>query len=339
MVDFPLISICVPAYKADKVIGDLLYSIGQQTFDDFEVILIDDGSPCPLCIDTNKYDSSLLNRIRLFREENAGTYVARQTAISKSIGRYVFCVDADDALIDSNVLCQISDALNRFSYPDVLLFNAARDDGSICVSFKGMECNGRVPRDEIIHRFFVEPGWNSMWSMVFRRDLFVENASHPFLLMGEDRLQKAEVFARASSFALLDMPLYHYKNVAGSKMNSPFVISDFQNRVFVECRIREFLDQLGATDELWAYSFCGYLLDSLNEFTRFSERKWIDRIKSYPLFRDCDGCNEALSFKFRCLPLRDAICLDAFASRRWVMLDALLQTRAIFSVMKKRFGK
>lgn len=335
MNEQPLISICIPAFNAQESIYECLESISKQTFKNYEVIVVDDGSTPSLQVGCDLLSGLNVSCLKLIRQNNSGTYAARQKAIDMARGRYVFCVDADDSLFGADALEKISGALERDSFPDVLLFNACRENGVHCLDYDGMQVDGAVERNEVIRRFFLNPGWNSMWSLVFRRSLFCTASSRFRLLMAEDRLQKAEVFARASTFALLDKPLYLYKEISGSRMNSPFEASNFFDRVYVGCRIRELLDELGATEKMWAVSFNGYIVTSLFELAVDSHRNRRERIRLYMEFREAEGCDEALAWVREGLAIRDAVCLCAFAARRWVLLDALLCGRCLISKTKR----
>lgn len=91
----PLISVIVPVYKAEKYIHRCLDSLLTQTFSDFELILVDDGSPDnsgKICDDYARKDS----RIRVFHKENGGVSSARQLGLDNARGEYTIHCDPDD---------------------------------------------------------------------------------------------------------------------------------------------------------------------------------------------------------------------------------------------------
>lgn len=91
----PEISIIVPVYKVEKYLDRCIESIRKQTFKDFEVILVDDGSPdrCPeLCDAWSRRDS----RIRVIHKENGGLSSARNAGLEAARGSYIGFVDSDD---------------------------------------------------------------------------------------------------------------------------------------------------------------------------------------------------------------------------------------------------
>lgn len=91
----PQISIIVPVYKVEAYLDRCINAILNQTFTDFELILVDDGSPdrCPqMCDEWAKKDS----RIRVIHKQNGGAGAARNAALACAAGEYIGFVDSDD---------------------------------------------------------------------------------------------------------------------------------------------------------------------------------------------------------------------------------------------------
>lgn len=90
----PLISIIIPAYNVAPFIDETLASVFAQTLTDYEVIVVNDGSP-----DTPEFERVIrphLGRIRYLRQENRGASVARNTGLQSARGEFVAFLDADD---------------------------------------------------------------------------------------------------------------------------------------------------------------------------------------------------------------------------------------------------
>lgn len=93
----PSISIIVPVYKAEAYLHRCVDSLLAQTFTDFEVLLIDDGSPdrsSEICDDYARKDA----RVRVFHQTNGGVSMARQRGVENANGEWITFVDADDYL-------------------------------------------------------------------------------------------------------------------------------------------------------------------------------------------------------------------------------------------------
>ena len=115
----PLVSIIVPVYKTEAYLEQCVQSILGQTYENIEVILVDDGSPdrCPaMCDGYARTDS----RVTVIHKRNEGAAFARKAGIMASAGRYLLMVDSDDWLDEETVECCVE---------------AAQRDSADCVQF------------------------------------------------------------------------------------------------------------------------------------------------------------------------------------------------------------
>lgn len=94
--DAPLVSIVIPCFNAGAFIEETIASVKSQTFKDFEVIVVDDGSDDHETI--RLLDTYATTGVRLVRTANCGVAAARNTAITASSGRYILPLDADDLI-------------------------------------------------------------------------------------------------------------------------------------------------------------------------------------------------------------------------------------------------
>ncbi|WP_329607065.1 glycosyltransferase family A protein [Planktothrix agardhii] len=89
----PLISVIIPAYNAEKTIQETIYSVLKQTWQDFELIVINDGSQDA----TLEVLSSIQDpRLRILSYSNAGLASSRNRGITEATGEYISFMDADD---------------------------------------------------------------------------------------------------------------------------------------------------------------------------------------------------------------------------------------------------
>lgn len=110
-------SIIVPVYKVENYLEECVDSILSQSFEDFELILIDDGSPdkCPQICDNYKQRD---NRIKVIHKENGGLSSARNAGLDIASGDYIVFVDSDD-VVSPNSLLGMKNSLSQFQ--DVLI--------------------------------------------------------------------------------------------------------------------------------------------------------------------------------------------------------------------------
>lgn len=97
-------SVIVPVYKVEKYLYDCIESVLNQTFSDFELILVDDGSPdrCPEICDSYKEKD---DRIKVVHKTNGGLASARRAGIRVAEGDYVFNLDSDDLIENDTLEC------------------------------------------------------------------------------------------------------------------------------------------------------------------------------------------------------------------------------------------
>ena len=116
MITSPLVSVIIPAYNASRFIRKTLDSVLAQSYQNIEVVVVDDGS----IDDTARIVQSICNedgRVLLYRQSNKGVAAARNLAIAKSRGQYLAPIDADDVWLPSKVGDQVKRALR--SGPEV----------------------------------------------------------------------------------------------------------------------------------------------------------------------------------------------------------------------------
>lgn len=116
----PFFSIIIPVYKVENYLRKCVDSILSQSFKDYEIILVDDGSPdnCPeIC---EQYSASNSN-IRVIHKTNSGLSDARNSGLDTAQGEYVIFLDSDDFWDDSDCLEKSKDALER-EETDILIF-------------------------------------------------------------------------------------------------------------------------------------------------------------------------------------------------------------------------
>ena len=120
----PLISIIVPVYKVEKYLHKCIDSILSQTFTNYELLLIDDGSPDNSGYICDEY-SQLDNRIITFHQINKGVSAARNYGLSKASGKWVTFIDADDWVSET----YLSDLYDDITTNDMLIFHDLYGNG------------------------------------------------------------------------------------------------------------------------------------------------------------------------------------------------------------------
>lgn len=162
----PKFSIIVPVYNVEEYIDDCLKSIFNQSFKDFEVIVVNDGTKDNSMDIVKNYDVKVIN------QENAGLSAARNTGVKSSTGEYLLFIDSDD-YIEKDLLKNINNNLK--DNPDVLRFQIKEifDDNRIVNHEENSfdTTNGVEAFTKICNYHFIE----NAWSYVIKRKYYLDN--------------------------------------------------------------------------------------------------------------------------------------------------------------------
>lgn len=197
------VSIVVPIYKAEKYLRRCVDSILVQTFPDFEVVLVDDGSPDgsgDICEDYAKADE----RVRVLHKENGGVTSARACGVQHAVGEYVFFVDADDDIP--------YDALQS------LIDEAQADEYDVIIGRIGSNAYVKETLSVEEYRSYCIIGGgvaSSPCGKLFRRSLFTDDTFDipRTIVMGEDMLMNIRIaFANTKPVRFVDCKVYNYFN-------------------------------------------------------------------------------------------------------------------------------
>ena len=135
-------SVIIPVYNAEKYIEECVNSVLCQTYKDFEIVLVDDGSmddSSNICDCLKKQNES---KIKVIHQENKGQLLSRCAGVEKAEGEYCICVDADD-IIYENCLNILTNVIDKFSKPDIIGYKLERleqDGRKICRDIP-LKCN------------------------------------------------------------------------------------------------------------------------------------------------------------------------------------------------------
>lgn len=213
----PLFSIIVPVYKVSQYIDCCVESILNQKFSDFEVLLVDDGSPdeCPLICDSYaKRD----NRVKVIHKKNGGIVSSRQAGAEAAKGEYVCCVDGDD-WISLDYLSKFAEAI-RENQPDIVCCRAFwaypdhQMEAGITAPYGFYD---RRKMEKEIFPVLIESKNGqyfapSLWAKAFRRDLFLKNMMTDCMVhIGEDNACVKSCIFWARGMTLLQDPMYYYR--------------------------------------------------------------------------------------------------------------------------------
>lgn len=213
------ISVIVPVYRVEKYLPACIDSILNQTFTDFELILVDDGSPdrCPeICDETAKRDA----RVRAIHQANQGLSAARNAGIEAAHGAWLSFVDSDDFLAP-DFLETLHDAAVRAGADCALCGVQLTDEAGQKIGQLLSVADGvRTGRSilETLCRASEIP-YLVAWNKLYRRDVF-QTLRYPVGMQNEDTYLAAELFDTVQTVICVSKPMYFYRQRADSIMHT-----------------------------------------------------------------------------------------------------------------------
>lgn len=213
----PLFSVLIPVFKIEKYIEECVLSITNQSFSDFEIILIDDGSPdgCPeICERLRKNDS----RIKVLHKKNEGVAKARRDGAEIAEGEYVICIDGDDWL-KKDCLTQISEVVQKKNI-DIFCFGMLADNGKqttpLGINYREGFYSKQAMEKEIFPLLIQKSDASyfipSLCGKVIRRQLFLDNVlANENVTIGEDGACVIPCVFHANSMYISNDCFYFYR--------------------------------------------------------------------------------------------------------------------------------
>lgn len=211
------ISIIIPAYNLEKCLSATLRSVIAQTYENIEIIVVDDGSKDGTSNIIDAYAKQDC-RIKAIHKENGGVTSARLRGITEATGEWVGFVDGDDFVEPSMFARLLENALKYKADISHCGYQMVFPDGHIDYYYN----TGRVVRQEgsqgcfdLIEGSFVEPG---LWNKLYRRELFegLSEWMDQSIKINEDLLMNYYLFNRSNTAVFEDVCPYHYVLRKGS---------------------------------------------------------------------------------------------------------------------------
>ena len=224
-------SIIIPVFRTEEYLDQCVKSVISQSFADFEIVLVDDGSPDgggALCDLWAERDS----RIHVIHQANGGLSTARNTGIHHAAGEYVLFLDSDDWWADDHVLNAVDRQLVKTPV-DALSFNYRKSYDGVLQPFYFPDTLGDSKQPESIVEMMQDDRWvTGACNKAVRRSLLVEKKLYfrPGIT-SEDIDWTLRLALQGESFAFANICVFVYRQHASS-------ISHAQSPEKVECLCR-----------------------------------------------------------------------------------------------------
>ncbi len=322
----PKISIIVPIYNAEKYMKKCIDSILNQTLNDIEVILVNDGSSDNSATIADNYAKNDL-RVRVIHQKNSGPSVARNNGIKLATGKYIGFVDSDD-YIENNMYERLFNIANHnqvqlamCNYREIYTYDNRKEEVKSNLISNKIYSKKDILKD-IISTFSKSQnyGFYSLWNKIYMREWLVEtcieldiNRDH-----GEDWWFNINVFSKLESFICIEDCLYNYVHVNKESLMIKYRENQFD--LFLDGRkklisiIPEELIDYEELNTRFVYEFSSYIIRTFKEIKSKEKRKMIVNsvLTDKLVIESCKGkSNLSIKYKIICFFIRNKLINQA----------------------------
>ena len=226
-------SLVMPIYGIEKYLSKSIESVLNQTYNNFELILVDDGSldECPQICD---YYSKKDNRVKVIHKENGGLVSARKIGAQIATGEYIICIDGDDWL-ETTYLEEFDKISNKY-FPDiiccgyVMAFEDKKDNKECLLKEPKGYYNLTAIKKIVYPQLIEEKNGNyfscSVWAKAYKRELYKKSQLlvNEKIKIAEDHACTKVCIHNANSMYIIDECLYYYRQnmMSMTKKKNPF---------------------------------------------------------------------------------------------------------------------
>lgn len=232
-----LITVIVPVYNVEKYLRKCVDSILAQTYQNLEIILVDDGSKDhsgSICDEYAAQDE----RIVVIHKENGGLSDARNVALDIAKGTYITCVDSDDYLAEDYVEYLYLLLINNSADISICSYKKIYDDGQLDDCQENLHVfNDEEALEELLYQRKIVP---SAWCKLYRRELF-EGIRYPKGMYYEDFAIIYKLLSKCKKVVMGECQKYYYLQRQDSIMNEEFNVKKMQ-RIQVVNELKQYVD-------------------------------------------------------------------------------------------------
>ena len=211
-----LVSVIIPVYKTEKYLRRCINSVCAQDYSNFEIVLVDDGSPDrsgEICDELAKAN----DRILVIHKANGGLSSARNAGIDKSTGEYICFVDSDD-YVEKDYVSTLHSLIERYN-ADLAKINY-KEISTEDYSEKAPSVNAKVYMGAEVEAAYLRLRVDSACVFMYRRSL-IGNTRFPEGKTSEDIPFNFELFQKAKTFVHMPVNKYYYWHNPESISNGP----------------------------------------------------------------------------------------------------------------------
>lgn len=285
MENLPLVSVIIPVYNVEEYLRECVDSVINQTYQNTEIILVDDGSTdssAQICDEYVEKDE----RITAIHQKNSGPSTTRNTGLENATGKYIYFLDSDDFINDSAIEFLVNTAESNNA--ELVFFDAHSfsDDGANIHQGYAIK-NTYEPANgyEILTKLHINKDYHCAIYLLFIKKTLLDDNNICFLdsaYCSEDMLFTYQVYCSAKKTVQCRKTLYNRRYRSGSIVTSKKTLRHFRSCRDVYERIRDYSEAIGKTGDYTATEYtvrCAY--NALDTFKKISKKDRSECKKEY----------------------------------------------------------
>lgn len=275
----PAISLVMPVYNVEKFLNKALTSVENQTFTDFEMIIVDDGSNDKSCEIAEEFCNKNSN-FKLIKQENSGPAAARNTGVSHCKGQYIAFMDSDDYL-EKNFLEELYNLAQKTG-ADITCcnFNMYFPNKNLKIYMPFNSLPGVYTKSKALRKLILDISVHYfIWNKLYKKELFLERNIKFDNMYFEDISTSPRLFYFAKTVAFTSKALYNYTMRENSILHS--------------------INAKKVNDYIKALGIIKSFLEENNDYEKYSGHVWVyaQRVKFVVYYYIINLHLKALNFK------------------------------------------
>lgn len=262
-------SVLVPVYNAEKYLDECIKSVLEQTYQNYELILVDDGSTDLSGATCDKYCAEN-NKVKVIHKKNQGLILARRDGLKLSSGDYIMFLDSDDCYRQDTLELICKNIIKHKA--DLVLFNVSKEEG-----FKRKDWDFGFSNEqeffgkqkEILYEKIITTSvLNNLCFKAVKRELIdidKDYSEFSFVTSAEDLLQSLPIIDNANRVLYLDETLYFYRQ-HGSSMVHNFNIKSYNSIKTVYKVLMQYVEKWQKNDLLCKH--CSLRMHTVLNYSR-----------------------------------------------------------------------
>lgn len=229
------ISVVVPIYNSEKYLDKCIKSVLNQTFKQFELILVNDGS-IDRSLEICKKYSNIDSRIKVINKKNEGSIITRQIGANEATGEYITFIDSDDWIANNTLETVVKEIEKNNS--DVVVFNMCNVLNKFRIIRK--KCNEtyfkrnslytgeNIKNDLVTAYFHGHPFPASLCAKVYKREYLKGSGEYlkKIKFLGDDLFLNMEVLLKVTKVSMINEVLYYYRKGGYTSKYMPYLFND-----------------------------------------------------------------------------------------------------------------